>query len=564
MIHLTSLVRTWKPMLWVVGGGMWVAIVNHSNKIAPEVTVTPTDNGAALINPDMGWIGYYFNNSLKSFAEGIDKGGVVTKTCDPGGGNCKVVTDTAKFQKKSEDYIKANMPGMSVMYFRLAWSDIETKEGVYDWSVLDLQIDRWSKAGFKIALRATASENRDPYATPKWVFDQGAKVYRWDTKTKHIDPNGNCYEPDFGDPIFLAKLDDFVKEFAKKYDGDPRIIAVDIGSFGVYGEGHTGSSTKVGYDQSVVQKHIDIHRKYFQKTPVVVNDDIADHQRDMTPDAFGNLTGRVPKRDNDIVQYAQRQGLWFRDDSIIVNKKPERAYYDAYMADWFYKTTPVTIEPNNYTPPKPLPTPTDPLPESIDAEVVGNGWCNPNRFFDAVEAYHASYVGANWFPMPFLMDPPQSNWFSMPPLHAGGPRFVGLKGLMSKIAQRMGYRLQYTNLSWPSEITPGKEFRLKFALRNNGVAPCYPGGFARIALVDSSGAVKASWQESNFNVRDLETGPVDSATAHEASPHFNLPSAGTYTVMVSVVNEKTKEPFQLPYDNGKDGSYPVGTLKVGG
>ena len=50
---------------------------------------------------------------------------------------------------------------------------------------------------------------------------------------------GDSWDPDFADPIFLGKLDRFLAAMAARYDGNPNVAFVDIGTFGLWGEGHT-------------------------------------------------------------------------------------------------------------------------------------------------------------------------------------------------------------------------------------------------------------------------------------------------------------------------------------
>ena len=64
------------------------------------------------------------------------------------------------------------------------------------------------------------------YATPKWVKDAGARGahYRFFGGRGPIrTPDGKTlpWDPDFGDPVFMAKLEKFVATLAARYDGRP-------------------------------------------------------------------------------------------------------------------------------------------------------------------------------------------------------------------------------------------------------------------------------------------------------------------------------------------------------
>ena len=64
---------------------------------------------------------------------------------------------------------------------------------------------------------------------------------------------------------------------ARRYDGNPNVAFIDIGSFGMWGEGHTGFSSRLSEEQTlaVVKKHIDLHRKHFKHTLLCISDDVA-------------------------------------------------------------------------------------------------------------------------------------------------------------------------------------------------------------------------------------------------------------------------------------------------
>jgi len=110
--------------------------------------------------------------------------------------------------------------------FPIYWSEIEKKEGIFDWSQLDKRISLWINAGKKVALRIIWSSSGnwpDPAAknpTPEFVLKSGAvTVYSEKTKT-HV--------PLFWDPIYRKYTHRFLREVARKFDGDPGILFIDV------------------------------------------------------------------------------------------------------------------------------------------------------------------------------------------------------------------------------------------------------------------------------------------------------------------------------------------------
>ena len=138
-------------------------------------------------------------------------------------------------------------PGMDHLYIRLAWAYLEPREGQFDWAVIDRIIEKWTAHGLGIAFRISCKETstdriEQQFATPRWVMEAGAKggYYRMG---QAVGPEGP-WEPVFDDPVFLAKLDRFLAAFAARYDRQPWVRYVDIGSIGDWGEGHTWAGSR--------------------------------------------------------------------------------------------------------------------------------------------------------------------------------------------------------------------------------------------------------------------------------------------------------------------------------
>jgi len=200
------------------------------------VNVKLTDNGQALINPNMGWTMHYYSNTIINYGSKLES------------------SDTL------EDF-----PGLSTVYLRVPWAFIEPDEGNYNWSLLDTPAQRWIDKGKQIAIRITTSENWMSYATPEWVKKAGAKGYFYQYG-KGRTTTGPSWDPDFNDPVYLKKLDTFLANMAKRYDDNPNVAFIDIGTFGLWGEGHTHASSQVPDDilYSTQKKHIDLHLKHFK------------------------------------------------------------------------------------------------------------------------------------------------------------------------------------------------------------------------------------------------------------------------------------------------------------
>jgi hypothetical protein len=462
-----------------------------------RIVVHPEDTGAALINPGMGWMFHHYDNSLRTYTVDLAPSDTVPE-----------------------------FPGVSSIYMRLDWSNLEPEEGKFNWSIVDTPMQKWVEAGKTIAFRFCTSEasRREPYATPRWVEKAGAKGYHLKGEGE-ISPDGPMWEPGFDDPIFLEKLDHFLAAAAARYDGNPHVAFIDVGSFGVWGEGHTVASTRIPYSVATIRLHIDLYKKNFKHTLLVANDDFM-----------------IQGRGIEALGYARDQGLSLRDDSILV-EAGAHAYYHAYLAYNFWPRLPVILEPQHY------------------GESKRDGaWGDGHLLLQAVEDYHASYLTVHWYPREFL---------------------AANRDLVRRINLRLGYRLQLVEASWPAEVAAGGPMAIGYRWRNAGVAPCLPGGHPTITLKDEKGGITGVFVDEDFNARELPVGPPQEATALSRKEMgtgveendkplvaYTLPPAhilkpGTYDLYISVGTATGEPVIALPLSND-DGRrrYRLGPIKV--
>ena len=123
---------------------------------------------------------------------------------------------------------------VGAIYERVTWASIEPEEGKFTWGPLEFAAQTAEKAGipFYFRIMCVNSYSGGPYDTPKWVFDKGAKSHPGEPSRipKVV--------PEFDDPVFVAAHRRFIRALAERYDCDPRLGGLDIGSYGNFGEWH--------------------------------------------------------------------------------------------------------------------------------------------------------------------------------------------------------------------------------------------------------------------------------------------------------------------------------------
>ena len=455
--------------------------------------VRPEDSGEALVNPGMGWVFHYYDNSLKNY------------------GSRLAPADTLR-----------DFPGLSTIYLRLAWAYLEPEEGRFNWSVVDTPAQRWLREGKQIAFRLTCSESGERYATPQWVREAGARgQFGRRAQVVSEDTPRACWEPDFDDPVFMEKLDAFLAAAGARYDGSPDVAFIDVGSMGVWGEGHTAASTGIPYGEQTVMRHIDLHCKHFPHTLLAFNDDLpsgpprAPYQSSVEDGVKGALL------------YARDRGLTLRDDSILV-QAGQKAYLSAWMAPYFWDTRPVILESEHYG-------------MSRDR----GAWDDGGLYLQAVEDYRASYASIHWWPREFLEE---------------------CRPLIERMNMRLGYRLQLREAAWPEEVALGATFDFSATWCNAGAAPCLPGGWPALTLRDAEGGLCAVLTDEAFDVRALPVGPPGRGPELEEEVRFLLPQdlrPGSYDLLVSVGARTGSPRIALPLSDG-DGErrYRLGRVRV--
>lgn len=336
-------------------------------------------------------------------------------------------------------------PGMDHVYLRLAWSYLEPQEGQFDWAVIDRIIEKWTAHGLGIAFRISCKETstdriEQQYATPRWVKEAGAQggYYR---AGNIVGPEGP-WEPLFDDPIFLEKLDRFLAAFAARYDRQPWVRYVDIGSIGDWGEGHTWAGSRKTLSFAVRKLHVDLYLKHFKRAPLVISDDFVYALKD-------------PSEREILHRHILANGISYRDDSIMVDgyfsgtsdrftvRSPE------FFAD-AYRLTPTVLELEHYGKVK-QPGNWEARPESAAAK-FGRGKTGPDFFRGALELLHASYIGYHGDARAWLDDNP---------------------ALTRELLNRCGYWLFPLSLELPSTLVAGTVAPIRLTIENRGVAPPY-------------------------------------------------------------------------------------------
>ena len=129
---------------------------------------------------------------------------------------------------------------VGAIYNRYDWTDFEPEDGRYDWTKLERDLEAARKHGIPACFRVMcANSGASRPVTPTWVWKKGARCRTWESVSYSGAVVTNT-SPVFEDETFQRLHRRFLTALAAKYDGDPRLCGLDLGSYGNWGEWHCG------------------------------------------------------------------------------------------------------------------------------------------------------------------------------------------------------------------------------------------------------------------------------------------------------------------------------------
>lgn len=180
--------------------------VAFGQSLDQRVSVEPTEIGALLASPGMGW------QTFHRFAD--------------------------------EDSNLDGLPSASA-YFRFYWREIEPRDGAIDFAKFDDLLVHARRAGQKLAFRIMCTGSGQYMDVPSWLKEQGCKG------TEFTYGGRKHWVPDFADPLFKKAHFRLIAQLGRRYDGHPDMDLLDIGSVGLWGEWHMSGTQAAGTGQPV-------------------------------------------------------------------------------------------------------------------------------------------------------------------------------------------------------------------------------------------------------------------------------------------------------------------------
>ena len=391
-----------------------------------------------------------------------------------------------------------DFPDTSVAYCRWYWNVLEPVPGKFRWDTVDLAIDEARAHHQKLAIRLMPYSNKDPL--PEWFRKSGAR-----RANKDSDKDGEIWQPDFSDPLYLKYWSELVTAAGAHYDGNPYLDSVDISSVGYWGEGWSPYMPAFAFQKAL----IDIWLDAFKRTPLLMNFDEPEAL------AYGTQHGAGWRLDCWGDMRTSSTNVYFPAEMLEVY--PQQIVRTGIQDVW--QRSPVSLE-TCYTVP---------------------GWQQRNYDVDYIIEqglrWHVSTANIKSAPIP-------KEW----------------KSKFDDFQRRMGYRFILRRLEYSKSVTPGSMMPVHMWWLNAGVAPIYA-EYDLVLQLKSPTNSESAVLTIPVDVRKWLPGDA----VYDGTVYIPEElSDGSYDVRVAMLDPRTRKPAIRFANEGRqdDGWYLMGSLTV--
>ncbi|MGN0996302.1 MAG: DUF4832 domain-containing protein [Candidatus Ventricola sp.] len=155
----------------------------------------------------------------------------------------------------------------TLVYANLTWAELEPEEGRLDFASFEERnhFDRWRAEGKRLILRFVMDvpTKRRHADIPDWLMDRAGGAY-------YSCPYGRGYCPDYAQEALIEAHARVIRALGQRYDGDPFVAYVELGSLGHWGEWHVHSKAGKMPGEPVRDRYAQAYRDAFTQTPLMM------------------------------------------------------------------------------------------------------------------------------------------------------------------------------------------------------------------------------------------------------------------------------------------------------
>lgn len=384
---------------------------------------------------------------------------------------------------------------------------------------LEPQLESISGRGHQAVFRVYLDYPGRPTGIPQFLLDGGLKVRPY---TFFGNNPGASVSPDYDDPKLVSALENFIKAFGKRYDGDPRIAFITVGLIGFWGEWHTWPMDGYTQETSLLKARADPTEENWMPSDETQMRLLKDFDASFNatrlllryPMVKPGSQDAEPGRRIPYLSTALNMG--YHDDSF--------AYETLYGKDWYFMGK---MEWRGALD-KWM---TEPVGGELRPEIQLGIWLDSPRpdtedFSSVVDGTHASWLIAHAIFTSGTMQPGSKIYDR------------ALAG-----ARRLGYEFYVSGVDLP-DLKASDPFRVELHIQNTGVAPFYYNWQVQLGVLDSSKHLVSTW-DTPWRIDQLLPFSGDRSKfyvdwGYSKADHNLRP--GNYSLLMRVVN---------PLPNGK-------------
>ncbi len=370
--------------------------------------------------------------------------------------------------------VKSTFP-YSMDHFYMSLNSVYKDMGQCDWTAFDNELNRITSKGGHAAMRFWIDYPDSPSGMPAFLLDDiGSKVPMYDSNS-----------PDWNNETLMLALEDFIALFGARYDGDPRIVMVEAGLYGFWGEWHTSGQSTWPMTQQNKDRLIVAYNNAFKKTHVALRS--ANHP---STKALAMTVGYYD--DSFAHQTLCTAGTWCYWYTLVQKDVVDN-----------YKYHPMGGE----------------LRPEIQDEIF-DAWPNASRTVTenmlmedlqtCINTTHLSFMKSFYL---YKNIPTPTEWTNAIKAH-----------------KMMGYQFYARSVM----ITPGNSsnFTLSLNLQNRGVAPIYYNWQVEFSAINSSGQWLGVIGSADWNITSILPNSTDFFKQFTG----NLPGIDTYKILMRFKN----------------------------
>ena len=400
----------------------------------------------------------------------------------------------------------------SMVYANLTWKELEPKKGVYDFETIEqkYKLDYWKEKNIKLVFRVVLDYPGKPVHKdiPNWLYHEINKEGIW-----YDHEWGAGFSPNYNNRKLIKYHEKLIQALAKRYNDDPNIAFIELGSIGHWGEWHTLQQDGIHIPfprLPVVETYVNHYLKYFPNKFLLMrrpHQIAVDNGMGLYDDMFGNIhetTGEFMSWVNNGYKF------WLTDE-------------------W-----------------------NPPMPNSWKYAPIGGEFAPTQEWGDYFSSsnFEETILQLNQTHVSFLG--PSSPVYS----HSNET----IQEHINQFLNQIGYRFHIMEAAFPQTVKSGTKFNLKMLWKNSGVAPFYFQWPVEVSLVAEDDEIVYK-QNLDVDIRNWLPG------TYSIKEKINIPekvSAGKYKVNIAILNPESMDPgIQIATDLRRTkGRYEIGEINI--